>query len=95
MNIELAPIAIFTYKRIDTLTFTINALQNCDFASQSNVYIFSDGYKNHNDMNEVLTVRKYLKTIVGFKNIQLIFSASNKGLANSIIMGVSKVIVKH
>ncbi|WP_247237832.1 hypothetical protein [Telluribacter sp. SYSU D00476] len=92
---ELAPILLFTYKRLDTLLLTVNALKNNDYASASTLYIFSDGAKSEKDINEVIKVRKYLKSISGFNKILIYESNTNQGLANSIIAGVSEVIKVH
>ncbi len=90
---NLAPIIIFTYRRVpDQL---INSLLKNDLAQKSEVIIYSDGNKNKNDLDDVIEVRKYLQTIEGFKNIKIIESKVNKGLANSIIDGVSEVINKY
>jgi hypothetical protein len=43
----------------------------------------------------VLTVRNYLKTLDGFNKITLNFSDVNKGLAKSIIEGVTQVLGKY
>lgn len=94
-NQNLAPIVLFTYKRLDTLKRTVTALQNNYLASESELFIFSDGYKNENDRTLVLSVRDYLKTISGFKTIQIFESQNNKGLANSIIQGVSFIFETH
>lgn len=90
-----APILLFTYKRIDTLKRTVDALLKNRLANLSNLYIFSDGYKSDNDKDAVRTVRDYLKTISGFKQITIIESPTNKGLASSIISGVSLILEKY
>ncbi len=90
IEIKLDPIIIFTYRRkIDKL---IESLSKNKLSIKSELYIFSDGNKNEKDFEEVQEVRKYLKTIKGFKGITIIESSVNKGLANSIIGGVSRVI---
>lgn len=89
---NLAPILLFTYKRLDTLKNTVNALKNNNLASNSDLFIFSDGSKNDKDYEYVASVRNYIKTIDGFKSINIKFSPQNYGLANSIISGVSKVL---
>jgi hypothetical protein len=93
-NKSLAPISLFVYKRIDCLVITINSLKNNTLAKESELFIFSDGYKNELDKDGVLEVRKYLKSINGFKNVIIIESDVNVGLANSIIRGVSFVLTK-
>jgi len=87
-----APILLFTYKRLDALKKTINALIANELSSQSNLYIFSDGPKSDKDVAAVQAVRTYLKTIKGFKNISVEESEANRGLAESIISGVSKIM---
>jgi len=95
MDKKLAPIIVFTYKRLDTLHKTISSLQLNALASESLVYIFSDAAKSINDEAPVNEVRKYLHTIAGFKEVNIIERESNMGLANSIITGVSKIINEY
>jgi hypothetical protein len=87
----LAPIVIFGYKRPDSLRITIESLLNCQYANQSELFIFCDGPKNIKDIKAVTEVRDYLQNVKGFKNITLKFSEKNRGLAQSIIEGVSKI----
>lgn len=91
----LAPIVIFTYKRLDTLQHTIDTLKQCDLIDESEVIIFSDGPKGEHDFEQVATIRQYLKQLTCFKSITLHFSETNKALANSIIDGVTAVINKN
>lgn len=93
MTKKISPIIIFTYRR--GIEKTIRSLLNNNLASQSDLYIFSDGYKNDTDKFSVLEVRKYLRTIDGFKSVTIIESEKNKGLASSIIGGVSEIINKY
>ena len=90
-----APILLFTYKRLETLKLTVTALQQNKLASESHLYIFSDAAKTAKDEIKVAEVRKYLKTISGFKNIHITEAEKNKGLANSIISGASKIINEY
>lgn len=90
---NLASIIIFTYRRkIDKL---IESLLQNNLAKESDLFIYSDGYKIDVDKNEVLKVREYLKTIEGFRSIHIIEASQNKGLANSIIGGVTEIINKY
>lgn len=92
---ELSPICLFTYKRLQETKQTIKALQENYLASKSKLFIFSDGPNNEKSIQKVEDVRSYLKTIEGFKYIEINESKTNKGLANSIIDGVSLVIDKY
>ena len=88
----LAPICLFTYNRLHNTKQTIEALKSNFLASESKLFIFSDGPKNEQALIQVKEVRDYLTTITGFKEITIYNSKENKGLANSIICGVSQII---
>jgi len=90
-----APIVLFTYLRLDVLKQTVNALKSNELACQSNLFIFSDAAKHEQDEPIVREIRAYIKQIEGFKSITISEAAINKGLANSIIDGVSEIIEKY
>lgn len=92
MNEQLAPLALFTYNRLEETKQTILALQENYLAQETELYVFSDGPKNENAREKVLGVRKFLQTIKGFKKVTVYQSQTNKGLATSIIEGVSKLL---
>ncbi len=94
-SITLAPILLFTYKRLDSLQQTVSSLQQNYHARESDLFIFSDAAKSVADEVSITKVRDYLKTITGFKNISIVEAPKNMGLANSIISGVSQVIKKY
>lgn len=91
----ISPICLFTYNRLHETKQTIAALQANYLAEESDLIVFSDGAKNEVSQLKVDAVREYLKTISGFKTIKIIESSNNKGLANSIISGVSEVIKQY
>jgi hypothetical protein len=92
---QLAPVLLFTYKRLAQTRQTISALQQNLLATESELFIFSDGPKTDNDRLAVQSVRDYLKTVRGFKKCTVLESSANKGLANSIIDGVTQLINKY
>ena len=89
---KLAPICLFTYKRLAETIKTVEALRNNYLASESDLFIFSDNAKSEVDLIKVIEVRNYLCTIDGFNSVQIIKSEQNNGLAKSVILGVSKII---
>ncbi|NJB35397.1 glycosyltransferase [Croceivirga sp. JEA036] len=91
----MAPILLFTYKRLEALQATVKALQQNTGASESELYIFSDGPKKEKDQQQIAAIRAYLQTITGFKTVIITEAPSNKGLASSIIDGVSHVLKEH
>lgn len=93
MENNLAPIVLFTYRRIPKET--IDSLLKNNLVEQSDLFIYSDGYKNDFDKEDVREVREYLKSIRGFKSITIKDASKNKGLANSIIDGITEVINKY
>jgi hypothetical protein len=92
---NLAPIVLFTYKRLWHTKQTVEALQKNIYAEQSHLFIFSDGPKTEKDEPKVKEVREYLKTIKCFKNIEIIERDKNWGLANNIIDGITKVVNQY
>lgn len=94
-NNLFAPILLFTYKRLDTLKLAVTALQQNYCAGESELFVFSDSAKTDEDEPEIDKVRDFIKKINGFKNIYIQQTKENKGLANSIINGVTDVISKY
>lgn len=92
---NLSPICLFTYNRLEETKQTLQALQNNHLAKESDLYIFSDGWKNEKGMEKIKKVREHLRLYDGFKKVTIVESDKNKGLANSIISGVNKVLEKH
>jgi len=92
---NFAPIALFAYARLDHTRRTIEALRRNDGAAESDLYIFADGPKGAGDEAAVAEVRDYLRSVSGFKSVRVVEQAANKGLAQSIIDGVTEVTGKH
>lgn len=93
-----APIVLFVYNRPWHTRQTVEALQRCELASESDLYLFADGPKSdvtEKVHNQITEVRQYIHTIDGFKSIHIKESTSNKGLANSVIQGVDEVINQY
>ena len=80
-----APIVLFVYNRPDHTKRTIEALQANELASESDLFIFSDGPKNPRALVKINEVRGMIKNVVGFRSLTIYESSSNKGLANSIV----------
>lgn len=91
----LAPVVVFCYKRLDTLRKTIEALKQNPEAGRTHLIIFSDGPKKEADHLSVAMVRDYINHLEGFRMITTYFSEVNKGLAKSIIEGVTLVFEKY
>ncbi|CAH8242574.1 hypothetical protein VAEKB19_7050008 [Vibrio aestuarianus] len=93
-NGALAPVLLFCYDRLDCLKQTVNALRVNILAEETPLIIYSDGAKLHNK-NRVDEVRSFIDTIDGFKSVTIIKSTENRGLANSVIKGVTEVLSQY
>ena len=91
-NDTLAPICLFVYSRLAETKQTVESLQRNMLAAESQLFIFSDGAKDCNVINEVNAVRQYIHTISGFAKVSIYECDENKGLANSIISGVTQIV---
>jgi hypothetical protein len=92
---QLAPIALFTYNRPVHTRQTIDALLKNEYASGSDLIIFSDAPKNDVAEERVRQTRIYLKGITGFRSIKIIERTENMGLAANIIDGVTQVVNEY
>lgn len=93
-----APVVMFVYNRADHFKKTYEALSKCPESKDTVLYVFSDGPKNDNAKEAVDNVRNVVKGIISngdFKDVILTESRENKGLAKSVISGVTKVINEY
>lgn len=88
---NLAPIALFVYNRPEHTQRTVNSLRENELASQSDLFVFSDGSKDEAGSVAVQLVRRYIWGIQGFKSVTIIERERNLGLANSVITGITKL----
>ena len=91
------PVCIFAYKRPDALYNSLQALEKCKDASKTDLAIYIDGPKNDSEKD---TVKKVLIVAEKFKNanfnsIKISTSPANKGLAKSVIAGVTEVLTTY
>ena len=89
---NFAPIALFVYNRPQHTERTLKFLKQNELAAESRLFIFSDGAKTADDEEKVNAVREILKTVDGFKSVEIIRRKENMGLANSVIAGVNRLV---
>jgi len=92
---SLSPIILFVYNRPEHTRQTINALKSNDLAKDSELFIYSDGAKNKEDVTKVDEVRYLIRNISGFKTVTIFERDRNWGLAANIIDGVTHVICQY
>jgi hypothetical protein len=92
---KLAPVCLFVFNRLNETKRTIQELQKNFLALESDLIIFSDGVRGDQSDAKVIEVRNYIRTVSGFKSIQIVEAITNNGLANSIIEGVTQTLNKY
>lgn len=94
---EHSPVIVFTYNRADTTQKVIESLANNKEAADTELYIFSDAPKNEGQTEAVNAVRAVIDSIdrSQFKRVTTTYQTENKGLAGSIIDGVTEVLQTH
>jgi hypothetical protein len=98
MSSLLAPIALFVYNRPWHVRQTLESLKKNHLSAQSILYIFADGAKSaaeQNSLDRIAEVRKIIRQEQWCKEVHIIENEQNKGLANSIIEGVSQLVSQY
>lgn len=94
----LAPVVLFAYKRDKHVKKVLTVLNKDKLAWQTDLIVFIDGCKNESDIPKVEAVKRVISEFQKencFQKVIIYESNSNKGLANSIIDGVTKIINKY
>lgn len=95
---HLAPIILFVYNRPWHTEQALNALAANKLSDQSVLYIYADGPKtdaSDDILQNIQETRKLIKREKWCKEVLIIESEHNRGLANSVINGVTETINKH
>jgi hypothetical protein len=92
---NLSPIALFCFRRLDTLKICVESLKLCPEAIHSELFIFSDAAKNEAELLEVNQLRSYLNEIDGFKSIKINLRKDNLGVDFNIINGIKEMSVNY
>jgi GT2 family glycosyltransferase len=96
--VDLAPIVLFVYNRPRETRLTLEALTQNVLADQSVLYVYADGAKENateEDRKKIEEVRNIVRGSKWCKELHLIESDRNKGLANSVIHGVTEIVNRH
>jgi putative methyltransferase (TIGR04325 family) len=96
--VNLSPIALFVFNRPWHTAQTLDALNKNELADQSVLYIYADGPKpgsSEEELENIFNTRRIIKEKSWCKEVHIIESEYNFGLAKSIVNGVSQVIDKH
>lgn len=95
---KYAPIVLFIYNRPEHTLQTLEALSLNTLATESDLYIFADGPKTNatkEQLEKIQKTREIAHSKLWCKSVSVIESSVNKGLAASIISGVTEIINKY
>jgi len=94
----LAPIILFVYNRPGHAEQTLNAFAANRLADESILYIYADGPKadaSPETLENISLTRALIRSKKWCKEVFIIESEVNRGLAGSVIRGVTEVVNKH
>lgn len=98
MGYGCAPIVMFVFNRPKHFLETVEALSKCPEASESELFVFSDGPKTEKDSIKVSQVRKYVRMEMAkrrFANVRLEERKVNYGMAKNVIEAVTQVVNRY
>ncbi|MDH5608677.1 MAG: hypothetical protein OEY56_04300 [Cyclobacteriaceae bacterium] len=90
-----APILLFVYNRPVHTRRTLESLSRNAGADQSDLFIFSDGPKSPEEEATIGAVRKIISEKYPFRSITIQEEPVNKGLARSVIDGITQIIKRE
>jgi hypothetical protein len=96
--VTAAPVVIFAYNRPRHLERALETLASAALAKETPVYVFADGPKSDQAAVRVAEVRAVIERpewASRFADFTVVASSANKGLAQSIISGVTRVLADH
>jgi hypothetical protein len=95
---ELAPIVLFVYSRPELTKTTLETLAANKEAAASILYVYSDGPKpsaSPEMLQRINEVRNLVRSKQWCKEVVLMDAEKNKGLARSVIDGVTEIVNRH
>ncbi len=94
----MTPIILFIYSRPEYTLQTLESLAQNPEAQHSDLFVFADGAKPNatpEQIKKIQEARAVVKSKQWCKSVTIFESENNKGLANSIIGGVTEILKKY
>jgi hypothetical protein len=95
---DCAPVALFVYNRPDHTRQTLEALRRNRLASDTHLFVFADGPKPNAspvDRERIAATRELVRSEPWVRQVTMIESDANRGLADSIVGGVKHVLQEY
>lgn len=94
-----APLVLFVYNRPDHVKMNLRKLNTIRCIENTELFVFSDAAKGEDDKKAVEEVRRFINDFIvnesKFRSIKVFLAETNRGLADSIINGVSSIIHQY
>lgn len=90
-----APVALFAFRRPEHLQQVIMSLKQDRLAVETELTVFVDGPRDERDIDAVLRTRDVAKCIDGFRSVRVVAAEANRGLASSLVGGISAMLEVH
>lgn len=92
---ELAPVCLFVYNRLDHTKQTVEALAANTLAAETDLTVFADGARGDADAESVDAVRAFAHEVTGFRSVTVVERPTNMGLSRSLIGGTTAMLEDH
>lgn len=89
---QLAPVALFAWRRPSHLKAVISSLSRNPGASSTDLHVFVDGPKNEGDIPLIERVLEVIEAAEGFRSVDVRASTVNRGLSGSITAGINALL---
>ena len=89
------PVVLFAYSRPEHTLRVLNSLLGNPEAALTDLVVYLDGPRNEPDRIAGDSISEMVTNLTGFRSVKLIQAEKNKGLANSIVDGVTEQLMEH
>lgn len=90
-ELNLAPVIVFAFNRPDLLERCLASLSACNLSHKTDLIAYIDGPRNELDKIKTIECKNIINEIgVKFKSTKIIISDLNKGLAVSLVSGITE-----
>ena len=93
--VDATAIAVFVFNRPEHTRLMLQSLSECKNVENYKIFVFQDGPRDDSDVKKIEQVQDVLEGYREALSLQLTAKASNLGLAESVISGVSKVLLNY
>lgn len=98
MNRKLSPVVLFVYNRLQHTKRLLSSLEQSDLCRRTHLFIFADAKGVRTKAEDVEEVQKFVRNYQNnspFQKVTVVIAKEHKGLAKSVISGVSGVIKRY